>query len=119
MPVHEEIRGGAVDQLETALGDSFPVIRRYALADDAAGHRDELIIDVCNAKLVDLRANLLDEFGATVGLHIGFECCQRCLPGRAQDMVPSRTETGPRLNQFSFRDQTSGLPYRRKEAQTM
>ena len=67
------------------------MIGRDAFADDAAGHRDELVVDVCDAELVDLRADLLDEFGATVGLHIGFECCQPCLPGRAQSAIPLQT----------------------------
>ena len=71
--VDEQVGGRAVDQLEAALGDRFPMIGRDALADDAAGHRDELIVDVGDAKLLDLGAHLLDEFLAAFLVYVGLE----------------------------------------------
>ena len=62
--VDEQIHGGAVDELEALLRHAFPVIRRNALAADAAGHRDELQIEILDAELVDLFPDLLDELFA-------------------------------------------------------
>ena len=59
-PVEEEIHGGAVDELEALLRHAFPMVGRNALAADAAGHRDELQIEILDAELVDLLADLGD-----------------------------------------------------------
>ena len=64
--VDEEVRGRTIDQLEAPLRDRLPVICRNALADDAAGDRHELIVDVADAELLDLGADLLDELFAAV-----------------------------------------------------
>ena len=60
-PVDEQVHGGAVDELEALLGDRFPVVGRNTLAHDAAGDRYELQIQIFDAELVDLLANLGDE----------------------------------------------------------
>ena len=44
--VGEEVRGGAVDELESLLRDRLPVLRRDALAHDPAGDGEELVVDV-------------------------------------------------------------------------
>ncbi len=62
--VHEEVDGGAVDELEAAIGDVLPVVGRNALAHDAAGDRHELEVEVLDAERVDLLAHLLDEISA-------------------------------------------------------
>ena len=59
--VDEEIHGGAIDELEALLGDALPMVGRDALAHDAAGDRDELQIEIVDAELVDLLADLLDQ----------------------------------------------------------
>ncbi len=75
MSVDEEIRGRAVDQLKTARAHRFPVIRGHALADDASGDRDELIVDVLNAESVDECPALLDQiaspWSADIRLQLG------------------------------------------------
>ena len=60
-PVDEQIHGGAVDELEALLRHDLPMIGRDALAADAAGHRHELQIEILDAELVDLLADLGDE----------------------------------------------------------
>ncbi len=57
--VHEEIDSRAIDELEAAVGDVLPVVGGNALAHDAAGHRDELQVEILDAKRVDLLADCL------------------------------------------------------------
>src|SRR3990172_8405958 len=56
--IAEEVCGRTIDELEALRRRALPVIRGDALADDAARHRDELIVDVGDAELVDLLAHL-------------------------------------------------------------
>src|SRR5262249_23756350 len=70
--VDEEIGGGSVDQLEAALRGRFPMVGGNALADDASRHRDELVIDVADAKLVDLGADFLHQLLAAGLVCISF-----------------------------------------------
>ena len=70
VPVGEQVGGRAVDELEALLGGALPMVGGDALADDAAGDRDELVVDVGDAQLVDLLADLLDQLGAPVGADI-------------------------------------------------
>ena len=65
-PVEEEIHGGAIDELEALLRHAFPMVGRDALAADAAGHRDELQIEILDAELVDLLADLGDQLFAAL-----------------------------------------------------
>ena len=64
-PIEEQVDGCAVDELEAAIGDILPMLGRDALAHDAARHRDELQVEVFDAELVDLGADLLDQIVAT------------------------------------------------------
>ena len=66
--VGEEVGGGAVDELESLLRDRLPVLRRDALAHDAAGDGGELVVDVLDPLRVDPPPNLLDGIGTSVGL---------------------------------------------------
>ena len=68
-----QIGGGAVDQLKAAFGDGLPMVGGDALADDAPGHRDELVIDVGDPQLVDFLANLFNQIGPAVGIHMVVE----------------------------------------------
>ncbi len=61
VPVEEEVHGGAVDELEALPRDALPMVGRDALAHDAAGDRHELQIEVLDAELVDLAADLFDK----------------------------------------------------------
>ena len=62
--IREEVGRRSIDELEALLRRALPVVGRNALADDAARHRDELIVDVSDAELVDLLAHLPDEIAA-------------------------------------------------------
>ena len=66
--VGEEVRGRAVDELESLLRDRLPVLRRDALAHDAAGDGGELVVDVLDPLGVDPPPDLLDGIGTSVGL---------------------------------------------------
>ena len=59
--VGEEVRRGAVDELESLLRDRLPVLRRNALAHDAAGDGGELVVDVGDPLGVDAPTDLLHE----------------------------------------------------------
>src|SRR5262245_22168365 len=72
VPVDEQVGGRAVDQLESTLGDGLPVIRRDPLADDPSGHGHELVVDVGDAELLDLRTYFADELGAAGLLDVRF-----------------------------------------------
>ena len=61
VPVREEVRRGAVDQLEALLGDALPVGRGNALPHDPAGYRGELVVDVGDALGVDPLPNVLHQ----------------------------------------------------------
>src|SRR5262249_37365682 len=73
VPIDKQVGGRAVDQREATLGDGLPVIGRDALADDAARHRYELIVDVSDAELLDLGSHLLDEFLAAFLVYVSLE----------------------------------------------
>src|SRR3546814_3103001 len=62
--VDEQVGGRPVDQLEAPLCDRFPVIGGNPLADHAASHRDELVVDVLNARSEERR--------------VGKECVSTC-----------------------------------------
>ena len=64
--VGEEVRGRAVDELEALLRDRLPVLRRDALAHDAAGHGGELVVDVRDPLGVDAPADVLHEIRASI-----------------------------------------------------
>ena len=71
--VQEQVDGRAVDQLETALGDGFPMIRRNALAADPSCDRHELEIQILDTQLVDLAAHLLDQIVPAILSHKDFD----------------------------------------------
>jgi len=73
--VGEQVRGGAVDELEAAPGNPLPVVGRHALAHDPAGDRDELVVDVADALGINLCADALNRVGATIGGNEPFEVC--------------------------------------------
>ena len=62
--IDEEIGGRPVDELEALFRNCFPMVGGNALADNAAGDRNELIVDVFDTECVDLGAYLFDEFFA-------------------------------------------------------
>ncbi len=62
--VGEQVRGGAVHELEAGAGDALPVGGGDALAHDAPGDRDELVVHVLHASLGDLPVHGLDRFGS-------------------------------------------------------
>ena len=67
--VGEEVRGRPVDELEPLRGHGLPVLRRYALAHDPAGDRDELVVDVLDSLGVDAPAHVTDQLVTAVRLH--------------------------------------------------
>ena len=73
VPVNEEVGGGAVNQLKPLFGNAFPVIRRNPFSDNPPGDGDELVVDVGDAKLVDLFTNLLHQFIAPLGTNVSFQ----------------------------------------------
>jgi hypothetical protein len=75
--VDEQVRGRPVDELEALLREPLPVRRRGALAHDPTRHRDELVVDVFDAKLVDLGANLLHQFLAAGLIDVLFQIGHR------------------------------------------
>ncbi len=77
VPVQEEVHGGAVDELEALFGDRLPVLGRDALAHDAAGHGDELQIEVFDAERVDLLAHFADQRLAVPLLYESFDIHRR------------------------------------------
>ena len=72
-PVQEEVHRRAVDELKALLRDRFPMIRRYALAHDAAGHRHELQVEILDAERVDPLADLAHKRLATPRLDKRFD----------------------------------------------
>ena len=87
VPVGEEVRGRAVDELEPLRGDRLPVLRRDALAHDAAGDRGELVVDVLDPLRVDPLAYLLDEIVTAVRLDEALQVGRHPLL-----LSPARTE---------------------------
>src|SRR5580700_7160107 len=71
--IEKKIGGGTVDELESALANRFPVVGRDAPADEPAGDRDELIVDGCDAKLVDLSAHLAHHVCPSLLSNVSFE----------------------------------------------
>ena len=71
--VHEQVHGGAIDELEALPGDALPVVRRDALAHDPAGDRDELQIEILDPQLVDLLADFRYLCRAPLGFEEGFK----------------------------------------------
>src|SRR4029079_17111847 len=59
--VGEEVGRRPVDELEALLSDRLPVLRRNALAHDAAGHGGELVVDVRDPLGIDAPTDLVDE----------------------------------------------------------
>jgi len=53
MPVDEQVRGRAVDQLKTLAGNRAEVLGRDALAHDATGNRNELAVQVLDTVGLD------------------------------------------------------------------
>ena len=88
MPVQEQVDGRAVDQLEAAFGDQFPVIRRDALAADPAGDRYELHVEILDSQFVDLAAHLFDQLVPAVLLHKGFDIHHVAIPFRSAIAAP-------------------------------
>ena len=66
--VREEVRRGAVDELESLLRDRLPVLRRNALPHDAAGDGGELVVDVRDPLGVDAPTDLLHEIRTSLSL---------------------------------------------------
>ena len=97
--VGEEVGCRAVDELEAALGDLFPVIGGDALADDPPGDGNELIVDVGNAEIVDLGAHLPHQLVASLPVHMGFKIGHlRILPGdRRVSSAPREGAVGDRV----------------------
>ena len=58
--VGEQVGGGPVHELEARIGDPFPVGGGDALAHDATGHGDELVVHVLDALVHDLTLHGLD-----------------------------------------------------------
>src|SRR6185503_15308796 len=84
MAVGEEVRGGAVDELEAFCRERLPVRRRDALAHDAACDRRELVVDVTDSLAVDLLAHARDllvaPFRRDELLKVGRNLCWHELP---------------------------------------
>ena len=98
--VGEEVRGRAVDELESLLGDRLPVLRGDALAHDAAGDRGELVVDVLDAARVDLAANVADARGPAAGADEVLEVGALLRPrGRFPGCRSSRARSGTRFSQ--------------------
>ncbi len=76
VPVGEEVGGGAVDELEALLRRRHPLGGRYPLSHHPAGDRDELVVDVRDALVVDPAPDLLDAFVAPVLGQESFEICR-------------------------------------------
>src|SRR4051794_11360192 len=103
--VEGEIGSGAIDELETALADVFPMIGRDALPYDAAGDGDELVVDVGDAQLIDLGAHLTHQLRAARVANIGLKLRHRLRrlkvangwrSSRPHDMVaPAQTNFKP------------------------
>src|SRR5262249_45047251 len=87
-----EVRGRAVDELEALARHRLPVGRGHALAHDPAGDRDELVVDVRDARRVDLLTNLLDEVIAPLGTHEPLEVGRHQRP---PDLVSRATRRSP------------------------
>ncbi len=60
--VGEQVHGGAVDELEALLSDSFPVIGRDAFAHNFAGDGNELQVEILDPELINHFANFFDLF---------------------------------------------------------
>ena len=67
--VDEQVGGRPVDELEALVGDRLPVLGRDALAHDAPGDGDELVVHVRHALGLDLPADLLDRIVTPGALH--------------------------------------------------
>ncbi len=76
VPVGEQVRGRAVDELEALLGHPLPVRSRHALAHDPAGHRGELVVDVGDALGVDAPTDVGHECVPTFRLDEALEICR-------------------------------------------
>src|SRR5439155_1216993 len=88
--VGEQVGGGPVDELEAPFGDPLPVVGGHALAHDAAGDRNELVVDITDALGVDLRPYTLNRLCATVGAGKPFEVCAHGTSWRGT-VVPARS----------------------------
>ena len=77
MAVDEQVRRGAVDELEALAGHALPVLRRHALAHHAAGDRCELVVDVLDALGIDLATHLLDLVVTTRRCEVVLHICHR------------------------------------------
>ena len=78
--VGEEVRGRAVDELEALLRDRLPVLRRNALAHDAAGDGGELVVDVRDPLGVDAPSDVLYEICASVRSDEAFQVRRHLTP---------------------------------------
>ena len=76
--VGEEVRGGAVDELEALVRDRLPVGSGDAFPHDPPRDRGELVVDVADVLGVDLLADLLD----VLGLSFGFDERSRSVVAR-------------------------------------
>ena len=88
--VDEEVRVRAVDELEALAGHRLPVRRGHALAHDPARDRDELVVDVRDARRVDLLTHLLDEVIAPRGTYEPFEVGRHQRPPDLARPAPAR-----------------------------
>src|SRR6185436_12425366 len=79
--VGEEVRRGAVDELETLVRDRLPVRSGDAFPHDPPGDRGELVVDVRDVLGVDLFADFLDALCTPVGFDEALEVrCRHELP---------------------------------------
>jgi hypothetical protein len=78
--VGEEVRRRAVDELEALLRDRLPVLRRDALAHDAAGDGGELVVDVRDPLGVDALTHVLHELRAPLGTDEALQVGRRRFP---------------------------------------
>ena len=80
VPVQEQVDRRPVHELETALGDRFPVVCRDALAANPSGDRHELEVDVLDPQLLDLAAHLSDQFVPAFLPYEGFDIRHAAVP---------------------------------------
>src|SRR5207247_329285 len=81
VPVDEEVRGGAVNELEALVRDRLPVRCGDTLPHDPPRDRRELVVDVRDVLGVDALAHVLDALCTPVGFDEALEVgCRHELP---------------------------------------
>ncbi len=110
VPVDEEVRGRAVDELETLVRDRLPVGRGDAFAHDPPRDRGELVVDVRDVLRVDALADFLDSLSAPVGVDEALEVgCRHELSswsgGRCADTKRRKRSALPVTREQPFADE--------------